>query len=251
VVQDGSEPPSAGGVILIPREHPILFSRELMPAVMDGTKTQTRRVINCACNTIHQTDAPRLLGDWGLSVPPYRWDGTSKLWRLSGPEPKPGDWIEEYQTDVDDNATAVVRCPYGSVGDALRALTTWAVPKRWDIFRPLQVPRWTNFWHAGLGDKPSWAGKSHPGRFCPSFMRCLLPLLEITDIRVERCQAITEADAIAEGFTSWTHRTEGEITACRQFFELWDKINGNREDYAWESNPLCWCITFKRMEVGA
>jgi hypothetical protein len=69
--------------------------------------------------------------------------------------------------------------------------------------------------------------------------------LEITEIRVERLQEMSEADAQAEGFMPWTHRTEGKISARQQFVELWNKING--KTHPWESNPWVWVMSFAKV----
>ena len=80
--------------------------------------------------------------------------------------------------------------------------------------------------------------------------------LEITNIRVERLQEITEEDAIKEGifkskqyFHSTIHPIKGTYqcwTSGREAFEkLWDSINGKK--YPWSSNPWVWCLEFKRV----
>ena len=66
-------------------------------------------------------------------------------------------------------------------------------------------------------------------------------VLEITDVRVERVQDISERDACAEGFGYPLTRD------CKKpkFRELWDKLNGPR-GYGWEVNPWVWAISFRR-----
>lgn len=75
--------------------------------------------------------------------------------------------------------------------------------------------------------------------------------LEITDVRVERVQEITEEDARAEGFPGerWAtgHGDYSEIAPSEQFRELWDKLNASR-GFGWDANPWVWVIEFKRIE---
>ena len=80
--------------------------------------------------------------------------------------------------------------------------------------------------------------------------------LEITDIRVERVQDITEIDAVSEGLSDadimQKHPPSAAFrkpTAREAFRVLWDSINAKR-GYAWESNPWVWVIEFKPREVS-
>ena len=85
--------------------------------------------------------------------------------------------------------------------------------------------------------------KWRPSIFMPRWASRIT--LEITEIRVERLQEMSEADAQAEGFMPWTHRTEGKISARQQFVELWNKING--KTHPWESNPWVWVMSFAKV----
>jgi len=68
--------------------------------------------------------------------------------------------------------------------------------------------------------------------------------LEITGIRVERLQEITEEDAIAEGIIETSHALPGgKLTAYGEYMLLWDALNAKR-GYPWESNPWVWVIEF-------
>ena len=74
--------------------------------------------------------------------------------------------------------------------------------------------------------------------------------LEITDVKVERLQDISEGDAIAEGVLNADSfkdiGVDNSMANRYAYRELWDKINGKK--YPWSSNPWVWCITFKKME---
>ena len=77
--------------------------------------------------------------------------------------------------------------------------------------------------------------------------------LEITDVRVERVQDITEADALAEGFSdkaadaNIAARVANDTPARMEFALLWDKLNKKR-GYGWETNPFVWVVSFKRVK---
>ena len=72
-------------------------------------------------------------------------------------------------------------------------------------------------------------------------------LLEVTDVRVERLQDISEADAVAEGVRNSLHLPGGRF-AKENFEHLWWTING---DGSWDANPWVWVVEFKRVEGGA
>lgn len=67
--------------------------------------------------------------------------------------------------------------------------------------------------------------------------------LEIVEVRVERLQDISEADAVAEGVTRSEH---GGITARDGFQRLWKSINGAD---SWDTNPWVWVIDFRRIQA--
>jgi hypothetical protein len=70
--------------------------------------------------------------------------------------------------------------------------------------------------------------------------------LEITSIRVERVQDISEQDAIAEGINPEEHPFDAP--PIMQFALLWDSINAKR-GYSWGSNPSVWVVEFKNLEA--
>jgi hypothetical protein len=155
-------------------------------------------------------------------------------------------------------------CPYGRPGDRLRLLSSWATDARYDGFKPTDLPRDGDptelgrpvFWsHWDGGEKPSWCGKLRPGRFLPSSLRWLMPIAEVTGVRVERLQDISEEDARAEGVEPcggfmasagcWTnYGPDGSSfhTARASFMSLWRSINGGD---SWVANPWVWVVSFK------
>jgi hypothetical protein len=72
--------------------------------------------------------------------------------------------------------------------------------------------------------------------------------LEITDVRVQRMQAISLEDIEAEGYPGRSEPPDGPY--LKWFSELWDAINEKR-GFGWNANPWVWALTFKRVEQPA
>lgn len=79
--------------------------------------------------------------------------------------------------------------------------------------------------------------------------------LLVTDVRVERLQDISEADAIAEGLVAvnegYALSPKGELwgqTARHCYAALWDDINGDRKGASWDDNPWVVALTFERVD---
>lgn len=229
------------------KERPILFSAPMVRAILDGRKTQTRRVVKCECNGRH---LDRLLGEWPLSSPPFQVtqehldDGFLRGCR-GGHDPAVGDWVEQYQTDVDDYATSLIRCPYGKPGDRLWVRETWAPVSTFD-----PSPETGAFYRADYVDDPHGPDgeKSPEGRYRTWKPSIHMPRwasridLEITGVRVERLQDISEADAVAEG--SQCAGVPAALTNRGAFSRLWQSINGPD---SWAANPWVWVIEFQRI----
>ena len=249
------------------KERPILFKGDMVRAILDGRKTQTRRVIDCALNTWH---IKKLLGDWGLSEEGECIDGVFDY---------------DYQTEVDDCSSDSVKCPYGKPGDRLwvRENLTWEsyaskgfsdvsyeadntnveaeIPEKW--CPPINHTQT----HFEEGTNISWSTGFVPSIFMPRWASRIL--LEITDIRVERVRDISEKDCFAEGIKTsiFCPACEGKEDGCcccdhtgrvrigsgsfvsaeHEFHTLWDSINKKR-GYGWDVNPWCWVVEFKRLK---
>lgn len=247
------------------REWPILFSGEMVRAILDGRKTQTRRVVRP-----QPWAGPLPGGKYEASGP---WVGHDGIWRFMR------GVVSRREDDIG-------RCPYGQPGDWLWVRETWgwrgsiysvgadhkdqiieyrADRERRYISRPISrrgrdgLPRHRTrrpgeseqeyrhylhrFWSA-------WRPSIHMPRWASRIT------LEITDVRVERLQDITEADIIAEGCTvdavaRWTGVPWSDMPTLHHAFRVgWDRLNARR-GFGWDANPWVWAITFRRLEAAS
>lgn len=216
------------------RERPILFNGDMVRAVLNGSKTQTRRIMKVQPES-NQFGLLRITDSTKRSdIGKYHWaepnaTGTHLRWPLFS-------------------------CPFGAVGDRLWVRETWAeaggsapelqlyranypahVPSHYENVPPAESIRWRPSIHM-----PRWASRI---------------TLEITGVRVERLQDISEADARAEG-VHWSDGNPNEfglptqlvVNAKEEFAHLWRSIYGEE---SWQANPWVWVVEFKRVEGEA
>jgi len=183
----------------------------MVRAILEGRKTKTRRVVK-----FDESGRVRLgKRCWHIEDPnvilgcPYGQPGdrlwVREAWSQFAPRPKPGAGVPE-------NACIDYRADYSA--SALRR----GLDSDGDPYKP---PSWCPSIHM-----PRWASRIN---------------LEITDVRVERLQDISEDDARAEGINN----PLGSL-ALNIFPSLWDSINLKR-GYGWDSNPWVWVVEFKRL----
>lgn len=204
-------------------ERPILFSTPLVRALLEGRKTETRRVI---------TPQPAM---------PYT--AFNHLDILG-------------QAVFSDGS--VMRCPYGQPGDLLYVRETWrAVERREDgadgvlfaadgAFRVIDnTPEAVEAWVAAYANG-AHAANWRPSIFMPKWAARIW--LRVEEVRVERVQDITDAGAMAEGCTG--HPLDGHsgyppgYAPRDEFRDLWDSINGSR-GFGWDTNPWVWVLRFE------
>ena len=225
------------------KERPILFNAPMVRALMAGTKTQTRRIVKPV----------KFYPDFGCAV-----GQVGGAWRYGSPAALglrergdhwsvvlKGDVLQRMCTSEAYGWGAGAGCPYGVPGDRLWVRETFA---RIDgQTRPwIETDYQATYTHGDrlgdtLGIKKRWTPSIHMPRHASRIT------LEVTGVRVERLQNISEADAIAEGVRNSLHLPGGRF-ARENFEHLWWTIHG---DGSWESNPWVWVIEFKRVEGGA
>lgn len=234
------------------KERPILYNGEMVRAILDGRKTMTRRVVK---------------------QQPIGLTGAGSLW-----------FNPPYKGLIYDNNEGqpdlIRRCPYGQPGDRLWVRETW-LQLNGEGSEPDALCYKSDdsiLWlHDGkLGYQNCKASdlidpgndKWKPSIFMPHWASRVT--LEITEVRVERLQEISEEDVEKEGMgylidngwhrpdcIQWPSRYDEKGVCCEQggcscpdyydkesFPFLWDSIN---KKYPWESNPWVWVISFKRI----
>lgn len=153
--------------------------------------------------------------------------------------------------EYDIRATGFPReadCPYGWIGDQFWVRETWA--KAGEVGDQVEY----------RADNPDpRGGKWRPSFFMPRALSRIQ--LEITDVRSQQLQEISEDDAVAEGMKPTAVLTvgrtmevvAGDMFSCpvmpakEHFKFLWDGINGEREGCAWHENPFVWVVSFRRL----
>lgn len=202
------------------KERPILFRGEMVNGILDGRKTQTRRVAKPPAKAVF--------------LPGDRWKN---------------DADEPGSAYLDDEAGRLrIECPYGKPGDRLWVREKWALVL-WD--GEDGVDDWVGpipGTHPGLGWSVHYAAGStyetdcledrgfrwRPSIFMPRWA-CRL-VLEITDVRVERLNDLSEDDAIAEGFDVKTCESVLRRKAGREAmkFSRWIELpDGSEPDGDW------------------
>ena len=178
------------------KETGLIFKAPMVRAILEGRKTQTRRV----AKPVKHPDFGNLYTPGALAIEPQH---------------------------VIDRA-----CPYGQPGDRIYVRETFGYGG--DAYTP------DIYFRASQQDAPI-QGCWHPAIHMRKADARIW--LEITSVRVERLQDISEADAKAEG-APLKNSPAAHLTSYRRGFqELWESTGGD-----WEANPWVWVIDFKRIE---
>lgn len=200
-------------------EKPILFSAPMVKAIIDGRKSQTRRVVK---------PQPQTVGDV--------YDGPSDA----------ANSIEFYQR-------ARLKCPH-PVGARLWVKETHLIelpPNLKYDAEGLPVSQWpayletasTVHYKADKADSEFWSQfKWRPSIFMPRWASRIT--LTVKEVRVQRLQEISDDDCRAEGVFGYP---AGYYKGCWQseYSQLWDSINGGKIGSSWQDNPWVWAYTFE------
>jgi hypothetical protein len=232
---------SAAAVATAVRERPIIFSAPgSVPAILAGTKTQTRRIVTPQPDWLPEVRSTQLTG-------PFFWPVGSLGQQCGMP---------------------ITRTPYGLPGDRLWVRETWGLVYRAGNRAVSVIPPTGQQQQEALRKALYRATDKVPEnaalrwrspRFMPRWASRLT--LEILDVRVQRLQEISEEDAQAEGVRPlplqeggagawWTADVSAGLalhsrTPQGAFAKGWDRISGKRA--SWASNPWVWALTFRRL----
>lgn len=204
------------------KERPILFSAPMVRAILDGRKNQTRRVVKFAPSS-------------GYIKEP----GGHRRWHR-------------------DDAEAVVACPYGQPGDRLWVRENYLISAWMKTYANIKYladsheKTFVREYLQGKISEPVKVNTIRPSIFMPRWASRII--IEITRIRIERLQDISEYDAYSEG-VSYTgpfpnavlsgFLPRPENLARIEFENLWKSIN---DVESWHANPLVWVVEFKRVD---
>lgn len=213
-------------------ERPALMSGPMVRAILEKRKTKTRRVMTPQPE-FHQESPTWLTWRHGI--------------RIGG-----GRDIRAFE------AHALDRCPYGQPGDRLWVREAFFDHGPFDAAKPELTKREERIeyredeWdRKGDGDAGGWSPSIHMPRWASRLS------LEITDVRVERLNEISDADMVAEGITDiddtpvcdphdMSPATARQVRAA--FHSLWNSLNAKR-GYGWDVNPFVWAISFRQVDA--
>lgn len=208
------------------KTRPILMSAPMVRAIHDGRKTQTRRMM--------KVQPPNATYELAMCV------------STTGDRSREGKhhWIKRDGLHVVDSAQPYFVCPYGRTGDRLWVRETWMPGPVNDDFtvngngsgRPLYRADWGN-----VPEGSRWNSPISMPRLASRIT------LEITGVRVERLQDISEADANSEGLRVDLSKGLPAYSARQEFERLWESTNGPG---SWDANPWVWVVEFKRIAQG-
>lgn len=240
----------------MPNEKPILFNGPMVRAILSGKKTVTRRVLK-----------NQMLAGWGIADPAH------PLATITSAHPKKGQFGLLIRREIHPGSGKfehdVIPSPYGKPGDRLWVRESWWQAGDW---QPTYPDDDTGSWfgssrvvYSADGNPPNEPNNSYPNglrngaysaaspnkvwRHRPSIhmprWACRI-LLEITGVRVERLQDISEEQAEAEGVGFLRHVPDADetLTAAQLFDCLWSATYGNE---SWDANPWVWVVEFKRV----
>jgi hypothetical protein len=212
-------------------EYPIIFSGPMVKAILEGRKTQTRRICRQGNDNVGHYEAwaicPAKESGW------IAWFGQDS------------ENIENFTKQAYPNGFS---CPYGKPGDRLWIRENFQyILLQSECTGPEDIRYQATADELELACTKRWRPSIHMSRWASRIT------VEVTEVRVQRLQAISKEDAISEGCEFGnTHglnvneeRERWHGPERQNFANLWDSINGKRAP--WENNPWVWAISFRRI----
>lgn len=188
---------------------PILFNTEMVEAILEGQKTQTRRTVK----------QPPIVGDIMRD---------EKGW---------------YYEDGTRNGHSLI--PQFSTGDILWVRETWGKLTECDVFPPYEPHEERFIYRADRSDPDHFQAKWHPSIHMPKEAARIF--LRVKDVRVERLQDIDEDAAIAEGIADSPAGTDSPLLRFTELWDKTIRREDLRE-FGYHANPWVWVIEFERCE---
>ncbi|WP_249554197.1 hypothetical protein [Shewanella sp. 8A] len=216
------------------KQRPIIFNTEMVRAILDGRKTQTRRPMNPQPEPDTETSKG---GYWfpcrAFQSMVHVEDLKDPLWRGMASDACPicsvGDQLYVRETWYQKGHYCMPMWDGADLDDAFWSRTKQAKYFASDRIKKVSHKFGEDFWRKRPSiHMPRWAARI---------------ILEVTDIRVERVQDISERDAWAEGFEGYDDDVTGGKNGYSEFCEAWESIYGQQSIE--QSNPWVWVIEFK------
>lgn len=238
------------------KERGMIFNAEMVRAILDGRKTQTRREVkmnlDIACLSTTY--------DWATSLSANHYQGLTEEQIQQKAESLRG---VIHPVILGNGQMVSIICPHGKPGDRIWVRETFAAlePGSYEQVKPheghCQDLRYAATDRLAKSDADIRGYKWVPSIHMPRWASRIL--LEITDVRVERLNAISEKDAAAEGvppagsllpdYPGTFLTPKGDFATAKVAFQrLWESIYGEE---SWQANGWVWVISFKRVEGGA
>lgn len=210
-------------------EKPILFNTEMVKAILEGRKTQTRRVIKDGwLQEIDFSKANKI-----MNTPPFK---------------KNNKWYYKIQCAVDDTDCIELKPPY-NIGDILWVRETWQKIDN-SLSPELDVNEYAYVYKASENGK-AWEENMEGWTWKPSIhmpRAAARIFLKVTDVRLERLRDISISDIEKEGTNLKSLNTGEEFGYA--FQQLWASTltKENYKKYGWNDNPWVWVIEFERVK---
>lgn len=201
-------------------DRPILFSGPMVRAILEGRKTQTRRVVRAPTEDLNHP-----------AVHHWQMDQEHRAVAVAHSEKVADQYITTFPHYR-------ILCPYGVPGDRLWVRETWAMLSGDNRVWYRADPGVEDCVARSLIGWPGW----QPSIFMPRENSRIT--LEVTAVRIEQLQEISVADALSEGVDELPKSVGPGIDERTSYIALWDSINAKRAP--WSSNPWVWVIEFRR-----